>query len=56
MIFRFCKSIIKSRGELSYEQAQQRIDDPNMQDDLTNSLRNLNMLAKQLKQKRIEAG
>lgn len=55
-IFRFCKSIIKSRGELSYEQAQQRIDDPNMQDDLTNSLRNLNMLAKQLKQKRIEAG
>lgn len=54
--FKFCKSIIKSRGELSYEQAQQRIDDPNMQDDLTNSLRNLNMLAKQLKKKRIDAG
>ncbi|MPC15533.1 Exosome complex exonuclease RRP44 [Portunus trituberculatus] len=50
------ESIIKSRGELSYEQAQQRIDDPNMQDDLTNSLRNLNMLAKQLKKKRIDAG
>ena len=54
--FRFCKSIIKSRGELSYEQAQQRIDDPNMQDNMTNSLRNLNMLAKQLKMKRIDAG
>ncbi|XP_063864505.1 exosome complex exonuclease RRP44-like [Scylla paramamosain] len=54
--FKFCKSIIRSRGEMSYEQAQQRIDDPNMQDDLTNSLRNLNMLAKQLKKKRIDAG
>ncbi|XP_071531275.1 exosome complex exonuclease RRP44 [Panulirus ornatus] len=53
---RFCKSIIKSRGELSYEQAQQRIDDPNMQDNVTNSLRNLNMLAKQLKTKRVNAG
>nr|XP_045614320.1 exosome complex exonuclease RRP44-like [Procambarus clarkii] len=53
---RFCKTIIKSRGELSYEQAQQRIDDPNMKDDLTKTLRNLNMLAKQLKNKRINAG
>lgn len=53
---RFCKSIIKSRGELSYEQAQQRIDDPAMNDDLTESLRNLNMLAKQIKTKRIENG
>ncbi|KAG0716047.1 Exosome complex exonuclease RRP44 [Chionoecetes opilio] len=53
---KFHKSIIKSRGELSYEQAQQRIDDPNMQDDMTNSLRNLNMLAKQMKKKRVDDG
>ncbi|KAG7165259.1 Exosome complex exonuclease RRP44-like 1, partial [Homarus americanus] len=53
---RFCKSIIKSRGELSYEQAQQRIDDPNMKDDLTESLRKLNRLAKKRKSKRIDAG
>lgn len=53
---RFCKSIIKSRGELSYEQAQQRIDDPAMKDKLTESLRNLNMLAKQIKTQRINNG
>ena len=53
---RFCKAIIKSRGELSYQQAQQRIDDPSMQDDLTNSLRNLNNLAKKLKARRINDG
>uniref|UniRef100_A0A2P2HYD4 Protein DIS3 homolog n=1 Tax=Hirondellea gigas TaxID=1518452 RepID=A0A2P2HYD4_9CRUS len=53
---RFCKSIICSRGELSYQQAQQRIDDPNMTDKLTESLRNLNNLAKRLKAKRINDG
>ncbi|KAK3871019.1 hypothetical protein Pcinc_023815 [Petrolisthes cinctipes] len=53
---RFCKAIIKSRGELTYQQAQARIDDSIMQDDLTNSLRNLNKLAKKLKKKRINAG
>ncbi|XP_076065936.1 exosome complex exonuclease RRP44-like protein Dis3 [Oratosquilla oratoria] len=53
---RFRKTIIKSRGELSYQEAQQRIDDPAMNDDLTISLRNLNMLAKKLKQKRIDDG
>ncbi|KAK4310588.1 hypothetical protein Pmani_017844 [Petrolisthes manimaculis] len=53
---RFCKAIIKSRGELTYQQAQARIDDSTMQDDLTNSLRNLNKLAKTLKTKRIDAG
>ncbi|KAB7507513.1 Exosome complex exonuclease RRP44 [Armadillidium nasatum] len=53
---RFYKTIIRSRGELSYEQAQQKIDDPSMNDDLTNSLRNLNMLAKKLKKKRLSDG
>lgn len=55
-VIRFCKSIICSRGELSYEQAQQRIDDPNMQDELTLGLRDLNTLAKKLKEKRINDG
>ena len=53
---RFCKSIIRSRGELSYEQAQQRIDDPNMQDALTLGLRDLNNIAKKLKARRIDEG
>ncbi|XP_042873183.1 exosome complex exonuclease RRP44-like [Penaeus japonicus] len=53
---RFRKTIIQSRAEMSYQQAQQRIDDPNMQDSLTKSLRNLNMLAKQLKSRRINDG
>ncbi|CAL4156656.1 unnamed protein product, partial [Meganyctiphanes norvegica] len=53
---KFMKTIIQSRGELSYQQAQQRIDDPNMNDDLTISLRNLNMLAKKLKAGRIDDG
>lgn len=53
---RFCKSIIRSRGELSYQEAQQRIDDPSMQDNLTTSLRDLNAIAKKLKEKRINDG
>ncbi|KAA0201854.1 hypothetical protein HAZT_HAZT003168 [Hyalella azteca] len=53
---RFCKTIICSRGELSYEQAQQRIDDPNMTDSLTESLRDLNFIAKKLKARRIDDG
>ncbi|KAF2356115.1 PIN domain [Trinorchestia longiramus] len=53
---RFCKSIICSRGEMSYEQAQQRIDDPNVTDSLTESLRDLNRIAKKLKAKRINDG
>ncbi|ROT80486.1 putative exosome complex exonuclease RRP44 [Penaeus vannamei] len=53
---RFRKTIIQSRAEMSYQQAQQRIDDPNMTDSLTQSLRNLNMLAKQLKSRRINDG
>ncbi|KAI5954638.1 DIS3 [Candida jiufengensis] len=53
---KFMKSIIKSRQAFSYEQAQLRIDDPNQQDELTNSMRILLKLSKKLKQKRLDAG
>jgi exosome complex exonuclease DIS3/RRP44 len=52
----FHKTIIKSEGALSYEQAQLRMDDTRMDDPLTTSLRTLNALAKRLKTKRQEAG
>ena len=52
----FFKALIKSRAALSYGEAQARMDDKNMQDDLTLSLRRLNALAKLLRRKRIEAG
>ncbi|XP_046384891.1 exosome complex exonuclease RRP44 [Ischnura elegans] len=53
---RFCKSIIRSRYALTYEQAQIRIDDPSSNDSVTLSLRSLNKLAKILKKRRIEKG
>ncbi|XP_071443528.1 exosome complex exonuclease RRP44 [Hetaerina americana] len=53
---RFCKSIIRSRYALTYEQAQIRIDDPSSNDSVTLSLRSLNRLAKLLKKRRIEKG
>ncbi|XP_045070459.1 exosome complex exonuclease RRP44-like [Coregonus clupeaformis] len=57
---RFTKSVINSKvgGEppLTYAEAQMRIDDTNMNDDTTKSLRGLNRLAKILKKQRIEKG
>lgn len=52
----YFKSIIKSREAFAYEQAQIRIDDKSMQDDLTQGMRHLLMLSKKLKQKRLDAG
>ncbi|KAM9894428.1 hypothetical protein OXX69_011365, partial [Metschnikowia pulcherrima] len=52
----YMKSIIKSREAFSYEQAQLRVDDPNQNDDLTQSIRFLLQLSKKLKQKRLDAG
>lgn len=52
----YMKSVIKSREAFSYEKAQNRIDDPNQQDELTNSMRILLKLSKKLKQKRLDAG
>uniref|UniRef100_A0A671TSC4 Protein DIS3 homolog n=1 Tax=Sparus aurata TaxID=8175 RepID=A0A671TSC4_SPAAU len=53
---RFTKSVINSKASLTYAEAQMRIDDTSMNDDITNSLRGLNKLAKILKKQRIEKG
>ncbi|KAJ1827375.1 exosome catalytic subunit dis3, partial [Coemansia sp. RSA 2599] len=53
---RFHKSVIHSKASLTYEQAQNRIDDPGMDDSITRGIRTLNMLAKKLRKRRTEAG
>ncbi|KFM79835.1 Exosome complex exonuclease RRP44, partial [Stegodyphus mimosarum] len=52
----FFKSIIKSKAALTYAEAQMRIDDKSLNDDVTVSLRLLNSLAKILKRQRIDNG
>lgn len=52
----FFKSIIKSKAALTYAEAQLKIDDKSKNDELTESLRLLNKLAKILKKQRIENG
>lgn len=52
---RYHKSVICSVGAFSYGQAQTRIDE-GLTDPVTVSMRNLNNLAKILKQKRLDAG
>lgn len=53
---KFTKSVIRSREAFSYEQAQLRIDDKAQNDELTQGMRALLMLSKQLKKKRMDAG
>ncbi|XP_077200108.1 exosome complex exonuclease RRP44 [Paroedura picta] len=53
---RFAKSAINSKASLTYAEAQMKIDSPNMNDDITKSLRGLNSLAKILKKRRIDNG
>lgn len=53
---RFCKSIIRSRAALTYEEAQLIIDDKTQDTAIAKSLRGLNSLAKILKKRRIENG
>ncbi|KAK9490692.1 hypothetical protein V1508DRAFT_441509 [Lipomyces doorenjongii] len=52
----FTKSVIRSKEAFSYEQAQLRIDDKSMTDDLTEGMRTLLRLSKILRQKRMDAG
>ncbi|XP_014226404.1 exosome complex exonuclease RRP44 [Trichogramma pretiosum] len=52
----YCKSIIRSRAAMTYEEAQLRIDDKTQNDSLAKSLRGLNDLAKKLKKKRLANG
>lgn len=53
---KFHKSIIKSKKEMTYEEAQLIIDDESQQHDIAESLRNLNRLAKLLKKRRVDKG
>ncbi|XP_078045962.1 exosome complex exonuclease RRP44-like protein Dis3 [Augochlora pura] len=53
---RYCKSVIRSRSAMTYDQAQLKIDDLAQQDVIAQSLRNLNNLAKKLKLRRLEKG
>ena len=53
---RFHKSVIKSSAALTYEQAQIRIDDDSMNDEVTLSLRRLRNVARQLRQRRMDNG
>lgn len=53
---KFYKSVIKSKGAFTYAEAQNRIDSPNMKDEVTLGLRGLNSMAKILRRKRIENG
>ncbi|XP_053563904.1 exosome complex exonuclease RRP44 [Bombina bombina] len=53
---KYTKSVINSKASLTYAEAQMRIDSPNMNDEITKSLRLLNKLAKILKKRRIDNG
>ncbi|XP_028079897.1 exosome complex exonuclease RRP44 homolog A-like isoform X3 [Camellia sinensis] len=53
---RFSKSVIKSCATLSYVEAQARMDDSCLMDPLTTDLRNMNVLAKVMRQRRIDRG
>ncbi len=52
----FTKSVIKSRAALTYAEAQTRIDDERMQDELTCNLRAMNSIAKLLRKARMDRG
>ncbi|CAL5332756.1 unnamed protein product [Camellia sinensis] len=53
---RFTKSVIKSCAALSYVEAQARMNDSHLMDPLTTDLRNMNVLAKVMRQRRIDRG
>ncbi|KAK3530497.1 hypothetical protein QTP86_027777 [Hemibagrus guttatus] len=55
-LFAIVMDQLSEEASLTYAEAQMRIDDSNMNDDVTKSLRGLNMLAKLLKGRRIEKG
>ena len=53
---KFHKSVIKSRLAMTYEAAQNKIDNVEDQDELAKSLRILLKLSKTLKQRRVDNG
>ncbi|KAH7850041.1 hypothetical protein Vadar_026946 [Vaccinium darrowii] len=52
----YTKSVIKSCAALSYVEAQARMDDSRLMDPVTADLRNMNALAKVMRQRRIDRG
>lgn len=52
----FRKTVIRSKKALNYGEAQSMIDNPNDQSEITKGIRDLNFLAKKLKEKRIVNG
>jgi len=52
----FTKSVIRSRAALTYQEAQTRIDDFRLHDEISKNLRQMNRLAKILRQKRTDRG
>lgn len=53
---KYTKSVIKSCAAMSYVEAQARMDDSRLMDPLTTDLRNMNTLAKIMRQRRIDRG
>merc|ERR1719228_1068582 len=53
---KFHKSIIKSRSAMTYEEAQNKIDDENDESSIAKSLRILLKLSRELKQRRVDNG
>ena len=53
---RYTKSVIRSRNSFTYDEAQARLIDPNMNDPVSKGIKTLNMLAKHLRAKRYEQG
>ena len=54
MMCRFTKSVIRSKAALSYAEAQTRMDDERLHDEITVGLRQLNSLAKIMRARRFE--
>lgn len=53
---KYTKTVIKSKAAMTYKQANDRLNDPNDKSELTQSIRNLNRIAKHLKSKRLDDG
>ena len=51
---RFTRSVIKSRAAMTYQEAQTRIDDERLNDEVTLGLRRMNAVAKVLRKRRAD--
>lgn len=52
----FTKSVIRSRAALTYQEAQSRIDDSRLHDEISENLRQMNRIAKIMRQRRTDRG